>query len=338
MFEGHQWQCQLEFRSTAMVDSVPGAASVYPVLTLPTEIVTEIFINFLPAYPLCPPLVGLLSPTLLTHICSLWREIALQTPALWRAIDLSLFDVPVRHQVRVATVWLLRSRCYPLSLIVGNATDGVNGFIETIVTHRSRWEHLDVFLIPPNRAILEGPLPLLRNLSATIAFEPDSSPAQDGVPILEAPLLRSVRIDDIAAKSVMLPWAQLASVTLDRVYPSECLPLFTQASSLVYCELQLFHEDPPDVPPVISLPHLETLIMKEGYGTEAVTGYLDTFLVPALSTLQVAESFLGEDPIGYIRSFTSNSRCSLRDMIVTGKTLLSLASYQAAFPAFPVSS
>ncbi|KAJ6492483.1 hypothetical protein C8R47DRAFT_1070526 [Mycena vitilis] len=40
----------------------------YPVLTLPTEIVTEIFTHFLPAYPGFPPLTGHLSPTLLTQI------------------------------------------------------------------------------------------------------------------------------------------------------------------------------------------------------------------------------------------------------------------------------
>ncbi|KAJ7834594.1 hypothetical protein B0H13DRAFT_1467448, partial [Mycena leptocephala] len=55
----------------------------YPVLTLPNEIVSEIFIHFLPIYPFCPPLTGILSPNLLTQICRRWREIALATPGLW---------------------------------------------------------------------------------------------------------------------------------------------------------------------------------------------------------------------------------------------------------------
>ncbi|KAJ6560151.1 hypothetical protein B0H19DRAFT_945240, partial [Mycena capillaripes] len=58
----------------------------YPVLTLPAEIISEIFVHFLPIYPSCPPLTGFLSPTLLTQICRKWRHIALTTPALWRAI------------------------------------------------------------------------------------------------------------------------------------------------------------------------------------------------------------------------------------------------------------
>ncbi|KAK6977953.1 F-box domain-containing protein, partial [Favolaschia claudopus] len=63
-------------------------AFIYPVLTLPNEVVSEIFIQFLPAYPKPPPLVGTSSPTLLTHICQKWRAIALATPKLWRVIDM----------------------------------------------------------------------------------------------------------------------------------------------------------------------------------------------------------------------------------------------------------
>ncbi|KAJ7086305.1 hypothetical protein C8R43DRAFT_311955 [Mycena crocata] len=65
---------------------------VYPVLTLPNEITSQIFIYFLAAYPRCPPFQGLLSPIILTHICHQWREIALSTPALWRAITLDRLE------------------------------------------------------------------------------------------------------------------------------------------------------------------------------------------------------------------------------------------------------
>jgi hypothetical protein len=52
----------------------------YPVLiAVPTEIISEIFIQFLPIYPLCPLSTGILSPTVLTQICRKWREIALDT-------------------------------------------------------------------------------------------------------------------------------------------------------------------------------------------------------------------------------------------------------------------
>ncbi|KAJ7871596.1 hypothetical protein B0H13DRAFT_1634204 [Mycena leptocephala] len=89
----------------------------YPVLTLPNEIVSEIFIHFLPTYPLFPPLTGLLSPTLLTRICRRWREIALGTPALWSAIRASYYDgIPLKQKAHIFDIWLRRSRFCPLFL------------------------------------------------------------------------------------------------------------------------------------------------------------------------------------------------------------------------------
>ncbi|KAJ7701038.1 hypothetical protein B0H14DRAFT_2305838, partial [Mycena olivaceomarginata] len=59
------------------------AIYIYPVLTLPNEIVSEIFVHFLPAFPQFPPPIGLLSPYLLCQICRKWRDIVFSTSALW---------------------------------------------------------------------------------------------------------------------------------------------------------------------------------------------------------------------------------------------------------------
>jgi hypothetical protein len=55
-------------------------------LTLPNEITSEIFIHFLPIYPLRPPLVGILSPTNLTQFVAngeRWRWPPLRSGGLW---------------------------------------------------------------------------------------------------------------------------------------------------------------------------------------------------------------------------------------------------------------
>ncbi|KAJ7473247.1 hypothetical protein FB451DRAFT_1133777 [Mycena latifolia] len=95
----------------------------YPVLTLPNETVSEIFVRFLPVYPLCPPQTGLLSPTVLTHICRKWREIALATPALWRAISI-VDDIDSDRtdgrQLHILESWLNRSGCLPLAVDKGD--------------------------------------------------------------------------------------------------------------------------------------------------------------------------------------------------------------------------
>ncbi|KAF8131254.1 hypothetical protein K438DRAFT_843285 [Mycena galopus ATCC 62051] len=127
----------------------------YPVLTLPNEITAEIFPfpAALPSsgLPLCPPFTGRDSPTLLTQVCCQWREIALETPILWRAILLSDFNIPPERRTHLCDRWLERSRCCPLSLHFDDE-DPVRGglhiaeILAAIVPHRARLEHLALSL------------------------------------------------------------------------------------------------------------------------------------------------------------------------------------------------
>jgi len=115
----------------------------YPVLTLPNEIVSEIFIHFLPIYPICPPLGGLFSPTTLTQICRKWREIAQTTPALWKAISLSFNGIPCREPAHISDL-LSRSGCCPLSIIElhdDEAEDSGSEVLKAALAHRERWQH-----------------------------------------------------------------------------------------------------------------------------------------------------------------------------------------------------
>jgi hypothetical protein len=54
----------------------------YPVLALPNDVVSEIFIHALFSLP--APIPAPPSPTILAQICHKWRDIALSTPALWK--------------------------------------------------------------------------------------------------------------------------------------------------------------------------------------------------------------------------------------------------------------
>ncbi|KAJ6512560.1 hypothetical protein C8R45DRAFT_812130 [Mycena sanguinolenta] len=93
----------------------------YPALTLPNELTSEIFIHFLPLYPVPPPLIGLASPTALTRICRKWREIALDTPALWRAIEFGRSPISYAHNRHIFSTWIGRSKSCPLSIDIGGA-------------------------------------------------------------------------------------------------------------------------------------------------------------------------------------------------------------------------
>jgi hypothetical protein len=116
----------------------------YPALTLPNEIIAEAFVHLLPVYPLCPPLTGSSSPTLLTQICRKWREIALATPKLWRAISLDAGDIPFAQQLKICRTWMIRSCSCPLSIRGLEAL-----LLDAVTPHCARWEYFGLTIAGP---------------------------------------------------------------------------------------------------------------------------------------------------------------------------------------------
>ncbi|KAJ7778130.1 hypothetical protein B0H16DRAFT_1846056 [Mycena metata] len=171
----------------------------YPVLTLPTEITSAIFTHFLPLYPSCPPLTGLESPNLLTHICHDWREIALRTPRLWRAIP--IFDPRVEQHLEWVCLWLQRSQPMPLSLHIWSPYRPLpNSAITAIIPHRHRYASLVLYFAQASAvAALDGPMPLLEHLDLSIT---DKS---SGVVFNEAPLLLrgAYLVEELALSSLL---------------------------------------------------------------------------------------------------------------------------------------
>ncbi|KAF7334545.1 F-box domain-containing protein [Mycena venus] len=141
----------------------------YPVLTLPNEILCEIFERFLPPYPLCPPLTGNLSPTFLTQICRKWRQVALATPTLWRAITLSFYRIPFERQGQISD-FLTRSGSCPLSIRNDDIglSEPIAEVFSTVALHRARWEYLYLSLSPWQLPSINGPMPLLRHLRLSV--------------------------------------------------------------------------------------------------------------------------------------------------------------------------
>ncbi|KAJ7932351.1 hypothetical protein B0H13DRAFT_1701263 [Mycena leptocephala] len=300
----------------------------YPVLELPNEIVSDIFMHFLPPYPRYPPLAGLLSPTLLTHICRTWREIALSTPALWSAIGTYGSGIPLKQKTHLFDLWLKRSRFCPLSLQIGGVTN-IDEILAAVVPHRARWEHLDLYLAPFHLPIIDGPMPLLRHLHLSL----DEFPATDVLTFRDTPLLRSVILNVISLK-VILPWAQLTSLTLLDVYPGACVPVLQKTSNLTRCELEVFFDRENDRPgPDITLPYLESLSIDQ-CGATPVTDFLETFIVPALRRLKIPEEFLGPSPLDSLAGFISKSGCKLEEVYISSdQRLLRQDSYCQAFPS-----
>ncbi|KAJ7661897.1 hypothetical protein DFH06DRAFT_1129078 [Mycena polygramma] len=305
----------------------------YPVSKLPNEIMSEIFIHFLPIYPLCPPLVGISSPISLTQICRVWREIALATPALWRAIQL----LDYRITFDTTKTWLDRSGCCPLSVFLEG-----DELLHAIAPYHARLEHLHV--MAADLTPLHTQMPLLRRLDLTLI-----SPTGD-ITFDDAPLLCTATISHLALHVLVLPWSQLTSLTLNHVNRSQVVRILQQTTNLVHCELLILGIGRLAGTSGITLPCLQSLALhdEDALGSRRTaflvplfrTTYLELFIVPALRSLQVAETSLGQNPIDTLASFMRNSSCDLQEVSVHFPRLYKRveaddASFRETFASIP---
>ncbi|KAJ7449210.1 hypothetical protein FB451DRAFT_1287835 [Mycena latifolia] len=113
---------------------------VYPVLTLPTEITSRIFVQCLPTDGRVRPSSST-TPMVLTQICRQWRDVALATCELWSSIHIDRPYASGRGIWSLVETWLSRAKSHPISL--GLDTDVpeslvalVSSFSEQIVTLR----------------------------------------------------------------------------------------------------------------------------------------------------------------------------------------------------------
>jgi hypothetical protein len=318
----------------------------YPVLTLPNEIVSEIFTQFLPGYPRFPPLTGPHSPTFLTHICRTWREIAVSAPSLWRAISLSFdFDnISFKQQARISNLWLKRSRGCPLSIQIDGAGDGtytadISELLKSVVRHRTRCQSLKLQVSPSQLRAIEGSMPFLRHLDLVLGVDAMFAMKMTSVALGELPLLRSVALNDIAASRVILPWAQLTSLLLGGVYLRECVPIFRQSSNLLHCKLHLFYSVDDSSVNITHL-RLESLVLYDPRALDNAkyqppSQYLESFNTPALRSLHVPERFLGPNPILSLKEFVSKSGSELREVCITDQQSIPVTSYREALHLIP---
>ncbi|KAF7334424.1 hypothetical protein MVEN_02271700 [Mycena venus] len=311
-------------------------AYTYPVLTLPDEIISEIFIHFLPLYPACPPITGLLSPTLLTHICRKWRTIARTTPALWRAISLSSDGIPFQNPAYISDI-LSRSGCLPLSIELhyhySEDEDSESKVLQAAFLHCKRWECVELCSMGFDLPIIERDLPLLRHIS--LDFDDEVYQIPDII-IHDAPLLRKVVLGAVNFSKLVLPWEQLTSLTMNQLDADAWIPILRQTSNLVHCKLSVddtgFDNDNP--PPDVILPCLQSLtcdiICPSNAGYD---NFLNTIIVPALRSLKIAGNFLQPNPIGSLASFITKSGCNLEELTITGQISVPASSYRKAFPS-----
>ncbi|KAJ7470984.1 hypothetical protein FB451DRAFT_1252650 [Mycena latifolia] len=311
---------------------------IYPVMTLPSEIVAEIFARFLPVYPACPPMVGLLSPSTLCQVCRKWREIAVSTPSLWRVIYLDLDDERLNHtsQFQLLKVWLERSGACPLSISLDySSTDmAILPIIALIFKHAFHWE----------RMVLRLPFPYMDYFSsqefpvlATLTLDPSEECPVWADPVVlftQAPNLTNVTLCAYFDPfRIVLPWGQVTTLCGICLFEDELMEILRLAVNLTHCSVTLAKSARGDDMPIAPHMHLRDLtftVVTPPTSTEM--GIIAKLTLPALRNLQIPEPWLAPIPYATIAAWMERSGCDLEQLHITHASL-SEFSYQAALPS-----
>ncbi|KAJ7618654.1 hypothetical protein FB45DRAFT_872054 [Roridomyces roridus] len=234
----------------------------HPVLTLPSEITSEISPNLCPRTRHVPSL---------WVICLRWRDVAIATPGLWRAIALDLdFPEDHVHQRCLLHAWLKRSGNLPLTIQIScwDLNLPLVAFVEAIAEHASRWQEMEILRPYQHLLTFTGPMPLLPR------FDPDC---------------------------ITLPWSQLTFLRAE-LSPGDAAAILraSRAQQKCTCGVKSGYNTP--IAPIPPLLPLHSLMMDQMDSDDAETS--DTMLrllralnLPALETVVIPEVFLGPDPI-----------------------------------------
>ncbi|KAF7352418.1 F-box domain-containing protein [Mycena venus] len=296
---------------------------VHPVLTLPPEIISDIFVHCLPDKRQLDIVNPTEAPLLLTQICGLWRKIAISTPELWTSFDLDV-GWPEPNLLDVGKTWLERARERPISVKLSSCgllsdIHHIDRFM-TALWGRSRGiRELELKIAVEDFDVIDTPVPghnfrtlqfrKLQKLSVCLQ-EGLGGPAIDRGPLSlfrDAPTLSEVLISEVPSSLITLPWAQLTRFTGEVYTIAECLEALRLMPNLMHCAFAALEFSPSSSPRSFSqwnvavdvdpqsfthpnVQHLELFSSRSDSGLLANSACILAFLtLPALHSLEIRD-------------------------------------------------
>ncbi|KAJ7686931.1 hypothetical protein B0H17DRAFT_702759 [Mycena rosella] len=268
------------------------AAIVYPVLTLPTDITSEIFLRYVDRSP--RP-----SPLRLASICRLWRAIALSTCRLWTHLDVGIMVMsppggggPVGYTsaevVNRLDHWLPRAGGLPVDLRIKlppSPTQESDAILRILSQYSSRWRSLEILSDGP----ISFPVDLRGPFSSIVKISLESHPSWDGLSTItaldDASRLREVCMSNIALEDwrTSLPWSQLTTLDLSFITVDECLGILADTPNLEVLTFSSFEEQAPFTSTPHILHHLRTIQV----GSDCSYELLDYLILPSLAQVHL---------------------------------------------------
>ncbi|KAJ6504355.1 hypothetical protein DFH09DRAFT_1201440, partial [Mycena vulgaris] len=305
---------------------------IYPVLTLPPEITSEIFIHCVPPVRSRDVVDPGAAPLLLLHVCLAWRQIAVSTPTLWTTLTIEAQGIQP-HFVEIVDTWLTRARQCPLSVkIVTPLTkiDDFDGFLETFSRHSGGMRSLELNLTVGDFDKMDGhrlAFPLLQTLSTRVV----TWDGEVGMKVFEhVPMLREVWMHFAPPSFFTLPWHQLTKFTGEFFTIPECLEALHFMPNIVEC---CFAAHPQhELTDLICHTKIESFTLFESSEVGEIarsTDILGFLTLPNLQTLEILDPDPDDFDSHYFQSFLSRSAPPLRKLTIRGEVTIPLAALLA---------
>ncbi|KAJ6615600.1 hypothetical protein B0H10DRAFT_2040144 [Mycena sp. CBHHK59/15] len=278
---------------------------IYPILTLPNEITSEIFMHRVALSPPDEPTIRSFSPVLLLSICRAWRDIALSTPALWTTLYLDLERLAFTSKLcqfrmisrvgkkvgRFLDTRVSRARSCPLSVTLRGDV------FECLGKQQSLDLEIDADgLRKLNEVLCQSGKSLHWHLLQKLSIiDHHSSKSTDIREVFSEARTPRLRVLDLAGCIVrcsvdVKTWGKLTRFSGYADSLRECATVFLQAINLVECTFHLGDQDSDedDFKDTISHTHLQSLTLHGGcYGDSCATELIQLLILPALRTLIV---------------------------------------------------
>ncbi|KAF7315664.1 hypothetical protein MIND_00082000 [Mycena indigotica] len=314
---------------TREISQTLDAASPFPFHQLPPELMASIFTNCLPTYPFCAEMVGRKSPAKFMLVCRRWRDIALSTPQLWRAMDIGSINSRYVSQLSLVSLWLQHSKSMPLSIDADSFTHIEEDTMKALFAHKERWEFVRFQLDMAKYPGLKDTTPLLRSLELnTDSYLPSSQGIDVSFLPRDVPRLRAVILWDFWMPShfegtaTFFPWSQLTALILLYPHVSNCNEILQHTKQLIHFELIMSSSSPEGPESNILLPDLQSLVFAR-YGSDPdeqseTTHYISTLVLPALRKIRVCDIMIRPNPVAALKALVERSGCKLEEVCITG--------------------
>ncbi|KAJ7155173.1 hypothetical protein C8R46DRAFT_1005310 [Mycena filopes] len=276
---------------------------IYPVLTLPNEITSKIFVVCLPSHGRVRPCPQT-APLVLAQVCGHWRDVALSTSELWCSVDL---DSRSPGSSRVLEAWLSRAKRCPLSLTFRDGIGRQNSLL--IRSLADQIARLELNITPAGLRSLQ-PLRSLPRLRSLAIIQPIDV-TQELVKI--APALTELRL---LAHCHILPQFFTSSITTLEIAfilsGQELCMILNKLHVLadLKCTVDDWDVDETDGLPVI-LPHLRSLHLDSSLLLIPMDVLADLTL-PNLRILKPTGAMLPS----ILRKFIERSTCTLSELYI----------------------